>query len=708
MIKDYTNPLVSLHEINMQILTKESPESILEEILDQAVQTTSADSGNISLLDEERKNLEIRVFRGLDKTVPDQVKLKVGEGVTGRCIMTGRSRNIGDTSKDPYYIAIRSDIKSELAVPLQVGGKSFGVITVDSSKKEAFTDADVDFIELLASFASQIYANQLTLSNLKERTKMLEALIEASQELGKSPSIDEVFERIVSFLSAKLSIQNATIFLYDPVPGELYIAAGSNLKPGDKQSTRYRPGEGITGAVFEKEEFIAIPEISKNENFLNKSGRERPDTKTSFFACPLSLDGEVIGVFSMEAPYTGQSSFEDRSFLAQLLATMLSQALRIQRLLESQARDIQFENAVLKRQLEEKYSFGNIIGSSEKMQELFSRIKMAADSSSSVLLYGESGTGKELLATALHQNSLRKDRPLVKINCAAIPGDLLESELFGHTKGAFTGATENRKGKFLAAHGGTIFLDEIGEMDYRLQSKLLRVLQEKEFTPLGSDQVFRVDVRIIAATNADLERLVKQKKFRADLYYRLNVVRIEVPPLRDRKSDLPALMQFLIHKIAKANGKKTKGFLPEVLTKLEGYDFPGNVRELENLLERAVVLSNKLYLEPDDIVLPDRNEKSVQAQETPRRPESLAKPEPEAESLTPDESMRNLIRDLIKQTDPGQYQKEIMSKFEKELILMLLKKNLMNKALTAREMGINRITLNKKIQEYKILEEFTL
>ncbi|RME93131.1 MAG: GAF domain-containing protein, partial [Candidatus Hydrogenedentota bacterium] len=213
MINEYTNPLISLHEINLQVLSKESPQEILEEILDQAVERTQADSGNISLLDEDRKHLEIHVFRGLDQDVPKNVRLKIGEGVTGRCILTGRSRNIGDTSQDPYYIAIRPDIKSELAVPLTVGGKAFGVITVDSAKPNAFSADHQEFMELLASYSAQIFANQLTLSNLKSRTKMLETLIEASQEMGKSPEVQVVFNKMIDILKKKLDLTRALIFL---------------------------------------------------------------------------------------------------------------------------------------------------------------------------------------------------------------------------------------------------------------------------------------------------------------------------------------------------------------------------------------------------------------------------------------------------------------------------------------------------------------
>ncbi len=255
----------------------------------------------------------------------------------------------------------------------------------------------------------------------------------------------------------------------------------------------------------------------------------------------------------------------------------------------------------LKVQVNKK--LGNIIGNSKAMQEVFFLLEKAAPASSNVLILGESGTGKELVAKALHELSPRSKRPFIVINTTAVPRELLESTLFGHVKGAFTGALISRRGLFEEGDGGSIFFDEIGDIDLSVQAKLLRVIQEKEFMPVGSNQVKKVDVRIIAATNVDLEKRIEEGKFRSDLYYRLNVITIKIPPLRERKEDIPLLVEYFVEKFAKANKKKVTGVSSRVMAVLLDYDWPGNVRELENVIERAVVLCTDSRITLD--LLPD-------------------------------------------------------------------------------------------------------
>ncbi len=259
------------------------------------------------------------------------------------------------------------------------------------------------------------------------------------------------------------------------------------------------------------------------------------------------------------------------------------------------------ENLLLKKILQERYQFYNIIGKSPKMQKIFDLIEKVSKVDSNVLIEGESGTGKELVAKAIHFNSPRNKGPFVTINCAAIPDNLLESELFGFVKGAFTGANQSKKGLFLEADGGTIFLDEIGDMSLNLQSKLLRVLEEKLIRPLGSTQQIPINVRIIAATNQDLKKAVEEKKFREDLYYRLNVINITLPPLRDRKEDIPLLIEHFVKEFSEKYNKKIKRVEPRIISCMEEYEWPGNVRELENTIERAVALTDGETIEEVDI-----------------------------------------------------------------------------------------------------------
>jgi len=279
----------------------------------------------------------------------------------------------------------------------------------------------------------------------------------------------------------------------------------------------------------------------------------------------------------------------------------------------------------------------------------------------------------------------------VKINCAAIPGDLLESELFGYARGAFTGAVDDYKGKVLSAHKGTLFLDEIGELDLKLQAKLLRVLQEKEFSPLGSNKVIKVDVRIIAATNANLENAVKEKTFREDLFYRLNVVRLSIPPLRERISDLALLIQHLLEKICERNHKKITGLTQAAFAKLQTYHFPGNIRELENILERAVVLNSKSEVDAVDIQLGE--------------PASV----PVADATVAPSSgggfdLRSYLKEEIAKTPTGEVFDGVVGNVEKEVIRILLNQNQFNKRKTAEALGLNRVTLDKKIQQYGLFE----
>jgi transcriptional regulator with GAF, ATPase, and Fis domain len=323
------------------------------------------------------------------------------------------------------------------------------------------------------------------------------------------------------------------------------------------------------------------------------------------------------------------------------------------------------ENRALKEQLKGKFSFENIIARSRKMLEIFDIVKQVAPTKAIVLLVGESGTGKELIANAIHYNSPRVGKPFIKVNCAALPETLLESELFGHEKGAFTGAYQTRIGRFEAADGGTLFLDEIGAMSLALQVKLLRVLQESEFERVGGNQTIRVDVRLIAATNIDLQKAVAENKFREDLYYRVNVIRIELPPLRERKEDIPFLVDHFIKKYAAENGRKVDGIDEEALAALLKYDFPGNVRELENIIESAVVLAKGSTITLDLL------------------PPALRNPKEEVSGIT---------------IPLG----STMSDVERLMIQATLKYTGGNRTEAARILKLGRRTLFRKIKEYGI------
>ena len=335
-------------------------------------------------------------------------------------------------------------------------------------------------------------------------------------------------------------------------------------------------------------------------------------------------------------------------------------------------RDIKRENVALKNQLKKKYKFENFIGDSPGMHKVFRVIEKVADTDSTVLILGESGTGKELVAKAIHYNSMRRDKPLIPVNCGAIPEDLLESELFGHEKGAFTNAIRTRIGRFEMSNGGTIFLDEIAEMSPHLQVKLLRILQEQEFERLGGTKTIKCDIRVIAATNKDLDKLVLENEFREDLYYRLRVIPVEIPPLRERRSDIPLLIRHFVDLMVKTRGKEIKGVSKDVIKAFMNYDWPGNVRELENIIERMVILTDANELTIQD--LPDKVLQKQRAEEV-------------GPSMIPDDgfSLNNAINE-----------------YERLLIIRALEKADWVKNRAAKLLNMNRTTLVEKIKKQGI------
>ena len=335
-------------------------------------------------------------------------------------------------------------------------------------------------------------------------------------------------------------------------------------------------------------------------------------------------------------------------------------------------RSLKLENINLKNQLKKKYKFENIIGDHEKMQKVFEIIEKVADTDSTILILGESGTGKELIAKAIHYNSYRRERPFVPVNCAAIPSELLESELFGHEKGAFTNAIRTRIGRFELANGGTVFLDEIGDMNPLLQSKLLRVLQEKQFERVGGIKTIKTDIRIIAATHQDLKQAVQQKKFREDLYYRLNVIPIRVPPLRERKSDIPLLAHYFLDHFNRSKKKKIRAIEDGAMEGLIGYEWPGNVRELENTIERVIILMDHDVITPPDL---------------PEKFHSVPQPEPPQILEIPEEGIS---------LDTA------VNEFERNLILQALMKTGWVKNKAARLLNLNRTTLIEKIKRQNL------
>ena len=427
--------------------------------------------------------------------------------------------------------------------------------------------------------------------SLERKIKELTVLYEISQLIGSSFDSHQVFSKILNTFHFHLGMNRGTITLLNPNTGELEIRAAHGLTEDEIGRGKYLVGEGITGKVVETGEPMVVPQIEKEPLFLNRTQSRENLTKSniSFICVPIKNGPHVLGALSADRLFSEEIAFEEDIRLLSIVASMIAQGLKIQQMVLDEKTQLLSENITLKEKLKERYSLYNILGTSNKMTEVFQMIGRVADTDVTVLVRGESGTGKELVANAIHFNSARSSKPFLKLNCAALPDMLIESELFGHEKGAFTGAIEQRSGRFERADGGTLFLDEIGTLNLTAQAKLLRILQEKEFERIGGTRTLRVDVRIIAATSKDLERSIEEGTFREDLYYRLNVFPIFIPPLRERKTDILLLADYFVDKFNQKHKKKVQRISTPAIDMLMQYHWPGNVRELENCVERAVL-----------------------------------------------------------------------------------------------------------------------
>jgi Nif-specific regulatory protein len=427
--------------------------------------------------------------------------------------------------------------------------------------------------------------------SLERKLKEFTVLYEISKLIGSTLNCQEIFSDILSIFNTHLGMNRGTVTLLNPASGELEIRAAHGMTEKEVKRGRYLVGEGITGKVVETGEPVAVPQIEKEPLFLNRT-RSRDNLKKgdiSFICVPIKNGPNVLGALSVDRLFSEDIAFEEDVRLLSIIASMIAQGLKIQQMVQDEKKQLLSENITLKEKLKERYSLYNIVGTSNKMTEVFQMIERIANTDVTVLIRGESGTGKELVANAIHFNSSRALKPFLKLNCAVLPDTLIESELFGHEKGAFTGATEQRMGRFERADGGTLFLDEIGTLNLTAQAKLLRVLQEREFERIGGNRTFRVDVRIVTATSKDLERSIEEGTFREDLYYRLNVFPIFMPALRERKTDILLLADYFVEKFNQKHNKDVRRISTPAIDMLIQYHWPGNVRELENSIERAVL-----------------------------------------------------------------------------------------------------------------------
>ncbi|MBN2736146.1 MAG: nif-specific transcriptional activator NifA [Spirochaetales bacterium] len=499
------------------------------------------------------------------------------------------------------------------------------------------------------------------------KLKELLLLFELSQILNRSMELRDVIGPLFKLISEQMGMHRGTITLLNRSNGEIYIEEAYGLSESQLHRGRYKIGEGITGKVVETGKPMVIPRLSEEPLFLDRTGARKNIEKSniSFICIPIQVGDTTIGALSVDRLFEENVSLDEDVRLLQIIGSLIASAVRLRRSALEEKRHLLEENSRLLEQIKDKFQPKNIIGNSRAMQDVYALVAHVAKSETNVLIRGESGTGKELIANAIHFNSLRAQKPFVKVNCGALPESVIESELFGHERGAFTGAVSTRKGRFELAEGGTIFLDEIGDITPATQIKLLRVLQEKEFERVGGMQTIKVNVRVIAATNRNLEEMISENKFREDLYYRINVFPIHIPPLRERKTDILLLADYFVKKYAKSNNKDIKRISTPTIDMLMAYHWPGNVRELENCIERAVILS------VDDVLHSHHLPPSLQTAEASR-------------------------------TRPSSNLNEALDNFEKELILEALKATRGNMAKAARNLGITERIMGLRVKKLDI------
>ena len=420
----------------------------------------------------------------------------------------------------------------------------------------------------------------------------LETIQTIIQTLNDSQIAKSNFSSVLETLAAQFDVARSFLLIYQTASDKLNPVAVNGLNAADFRRLENKVEKTIFRTVFDKGKISIVPRLSREESLKFLPA----ENETSLIALPISLENQKLGVLAAEFAYREPADLKQEKLFLSIVAALFAQTIKIETAIFDERQKLSDENSNLRRELKEKYDFSQIIGNSGPMRQVYARVSQVARSNATVLLRGESGTGKEMIAQAIHYNSLRSKQPFIKINCHALPETLIEAELFGYEKGAFAGADKRQKGRFEMADGGTLFLDEIGDLPAPTQIKLLRVLQEKEFERLGGTETIKINVRLIAATNKNLEEEILRGIFREDLYYRLNVFTIFLPPLRERKSDILYLAEHFLEKYERVHGKNVRRISTPAIDMLTAYHYPGNVRELENVIERAVIVCDENVL----------------------------------------------------------------------------------------------------------------
>ncbi|MEA1918527.1 MAG: sigma 54-interacting transcriptional regulator [Campylobacterota bacterium] len=519
----------------------------------------------------------------------------------------------------------------------------------------------------------------------------IELLYQIAVNLNSTFEIIEMIEKGMKLLQRHTHIERCALFLTSVDKKELELSASINLSPQQRKIATYRFGEGATGLAAQSGEPIVIENVHNNIDYLNKLGSINAHT-VSYVAIPLIKDDEVTGVFSANISKDCPMNFDDLVRLLTIVGSLFAGSMIVQKCITKEKEELQELKSYYKAEALQEHQFNDIIGQSIKMKQIFSMIDTVAPTDATILVRGETGTGKELIATAVHNTSLRKNGPFIKLNCAAISETLLESELFGHEKGAFTDAKEMRKGRFELADGGTLFLDEIGDITSALQVKLLRILQEQEFERVGGSKTVKTNVRLVAATNRNLEEMVKNGEFREDLFYRLNVIPLNLPPLRERYEDVKLLIMYYMKKFIKEH-RKQMTLSKTTLETLLDYPWPGNIRELQNTMERLVLIC------PDGEVVPEMLNHVLPFNYQKMHMEVSAQPEV-AQEIYEEKALHVTPQHEERPIQP--LTKSSMQDMEKEAIIQALIDHRGIQTKAARQLGMTARQIGYKIKKYEI------
>jgi formate hydrogenlyase transcriptional activator len=656
----------ALLEINNAIITKLSQEALLHAISLALHRVVPFDRAAFTIYDAKRDRFRFLAIEGAAASTHFRPGLEFGrdESVSSWVLDHQSPALCHDLRKERKYPndrhLIDEGLNSYCVVPLIVGGTSIGTLNIASKNTSQYSESDARFLcELGGQMALAVsnmtsYEEIAALNATVERTaERYRALLEINNAIIGNLTRETLLRSVTDILRRVVPLNGVAIAIRNPKNQTFsyFLLESTHSSDHFKVGVEFDRNASIASWVCDHQRAVRRGDLEKEQSYPN----DRHAVAAGIYSdciVPLIVRGESIGTLNIGSAKKNQYSQANLEFLQEVanqIALAIANMLSFEEIAELKIR-LEEENVYLQEEIRTEHNFEEIVGNSPALLAVLHKVKQVAPTESTTLIYGETGTGKELIARAIHDRSSRKGRPLVKVNCSAISAGLVESELFGHVKGAFTGALERHVGRFELADRGTIFLDEVGELPLATQVKLLRVLQEREFEPVGSNRTIRVDVRVIAATNRNLEESIRAGEFRSDLFYRLNVFPIDVPPLRQRISDIPQLATFFLTRFSKKLGKAIKGMSLATLDRLTNYSWPGNIRELQNVIERAAILSRNSVLDLESDLLPGLASGDPAADGDHSLLEAQPSSAPSATPATLEQIDRSHIISVLKQT----------------------------------------------------------